>query len=421
MRRELGLQRLALLVFGVVLVLLFVGFAIAQGIGNPSVPSGDVAIVEDAPGDLGTISEADLEHGIAQAAASAGVKPVPKPGDKQYDELKETALGELIDRSWIQGQAEEMGISATPKEVAEELKKLKKQSFKSEAQYQKFLKEDHYTAADVNERVKVQIFTEEIQKQITAESSTPSSGEIEDYYEAAKSTQFTKPETREARSLTFKDKGAAEKAKAALEADDSPASWKKAAAKSTNPSAKKTGGLQKGLTSGQLPEPLGAAVFAAPSGQVEGPVKGTEGFTVFEVQKVEPGKVQSLEEVKSQISSQLGEQAQQQAFGRFIRGYGGKWKSRTFCASGFENERCSNVQGSGHPAEANPACYEADPKAPAEECPAAVPQVKPARPGTVDVLTPEGEKLAQRPVPAGGGASSEAPGLSGTPPVVPGE
>ena len=36
-------------VLAVLLVGLFVGVAIAQGIGNPSVPSGDVAVVEEAP------------------------------------------------------------------------------------------------------------------------------------------------------------------------------------------------------------------------------------------------------------------------------------------------------------------------------------------------------------------------------------
>ena len=421
-RRGPGLQRLALLAFGALLVLLFLGFAIAEGIGNPSVPSGDVAVIEDAPDDLGTISEADLDHAIDQAAASGGLKSTPKSGDKQYDELKETALGELLDRVWIQGEAEEMGIAATPKEVADELEKLKKQSFKGEKQYQAFLEEAHYTQADVNERVKVQIFTEEIQKQVSEVSSTPSSGEIEDYYEAAKSSQFTKPETRDVRSLLFKDKGAADKAKAQLEADDSAASWKKVAAKSDSATGKKTGGLQKGLTDGVTPEPLNKAVFAAPSGQVEGPVQGKDGYTVFEVEKIEPEKVQALEEVKSQISSQLGEQSQQQAFARFIRNYGSTWKSRTFCASDFTIERCSNFKGGGHPAEADPACYEADPKGGLpEDCPAPVAQVKPALPGSVDVLTPEGEKLAQRPQPSETAAAAEAGGLTGAPPVVPGE
>jgi len=417
-----GLQQLALLAFAGALVLLFVGFAIAQGIGNPSVPSGDVAIVEEAPDDLGTISEADLKHAIAQAAGQAGTKPVPKPGEKQYEELQETAFGELLDRIWIQGQAEETGISVTPKEVSEKLEQLKKQSFKSEAQYQKFLKEAHFTQADVNERVKVQVITEQIQKQITAEAPTPSNGEIEEYYEAAKSSQYVKPETRDARAVLYKDKGKAEKAKAELEKDDSVATWKRLAAKSGNSSTKKTGGLLKGVTDGQLPEPLNAAVFAAPSSQVEGPVKAQNGYTVFEVEKVTPETTQPLEEVKSQISSQLGEQAQQQIFARFLRNYGSTWKSRTFCASGFTIERCSNFKSDGRPAEANPACYEASPKGgPPEACPAPVTQVKPALPGTVSILTPEGEKLAQRPQPSGGESAAEAPGLTGAPPVTPGE
>jgi parvulin-like peptidyl-prolyl isomerase len=421
-RRTPGPQRLALLVFGAVLVLLFVGFAIAEGIGNPNVPSGDVAVIEDVPDDLGTITEGDLDHAIEQAASSAGAKSTPKPGDKQYDELKETALGELLDRVWIQGQAEEMGIAATPKEVSEKLEKLKKQEFKSEAQYNEVVKEAHFTEADVNERVKVQIFTEAIQKQISEVSSTPSSGEIEDYYEAAKSSQYTKPETRDVRLLVFKTKSEAETAKAQLEKDDSAGSWKRLAGKSSGAVAKKSGGLQKGVTDGQLPEPLNRAIFAAPTGQVEGLVKGPGGYTVFEVEKVEPEKIQSLEEVKSQISSQLGEQAQQQALARFIRNYGSTWKSRTFCVADFTIERCSNYKGDGHPAEADPACYEEDPKVGLpEDCPAPVAQIKPALPGSVDVLTPEGEKLAQRPTPSNAEATTEAGGLTGAPPVVPGE
>ena len=111
------MQRLALLAFAALLILLFAIFAIAQGIGNPSVPSGAVAKVEDAPEGLGTITEAQFKHALIQTAAQEKITPPPKPGDKKYDELKEKALGEVLDSIWIQGQAEEMGISVTPKEV----------------------------------------------------------------------------------------------------------------------------------------------------------------------------------------------------------------------------------------------------------------------------------------------------------------
>ncbi len=416
------MRRLALLAFAGLLVLLFVGFAIAQGIGSPSVSSGDVAVIEDAPEGLGTISEAQLRHSIVIAAAAGQVKPVPKPGDEKYDELKEAAFGELLESVWIQGLAEEMGITATPKEIAEELKKVETQQFKSKQQFQEFLKESHFTPADVKERITIQILTKQIQEEIQGEASVPSSREIEDYYEAAKSSQYTTPESRDIRTIINKDKAKVEEAKAQLEKDDSVKSWEKVAKEfSTDPATKGKGGLQEGVSEGSVPEPLSAAVFAAPQGEVEGPLKDSRGNVVFEVMKITPEKVQSLEEAKSAISTQLGEQASQQSIARFVRNFHSTWTSRTFCAEEFRaNERCANFKGDGRPAEADPACYEASPKKLAEACPAPVAQTKPAQPGSVSLLTPEGQRLAQRPHPAGEGAALPEGGEL-PPGIVPGE
>ncbi len=416
----MGLRRLALLGFAALLALLFLGFAIAQGIGNPSVPSGDVAIVEDAPEGIGTISEKDLEHAIEIAAVKAQIKSVPKPGDEKYEELQETALGELFDVVWIQGLAEEMGISVTSKEVAQELEKLKKQAFKTEKQYEEFLKESHYTAKDVDQLVKVQVLSTKIQEQLKEESSAPSSREIEEFYEEAKASQFTTPESRDIRIVVNKDKGKAEEAKATLEKDSSVKSWEEVAKKySTDPSTKGKGGLQSGVSEGQLSEPLNKAVFETEQGDLGGPVKESRGYVVFEVATIKKEKTSSLEEVKSQISSQLEEQASQQAFARFLRNYNSTWTSRTFCADGFRIKRCANAEGEAHPAEASPACYEANPKEPAEACPAPVTQVKPAQPGSVSLLEREGKKLTQRPRSAG--EESALPEGTELPPgVVPG-
>lgn len=397
-----GLKRFALLGFAALLVLLFVGFAIAQGIGNPSVPSGDVAKIEDAPAGLGTVSEDQLKHAILIAGAQGGVKSVPKPGSEKYEELKKAALGELLETIWLQGEAEEMGFSVTPKEVEEELKKIKSQAFKTEKQFEEFLKESHYTPEDVNQRVKAQILSTDIQEQLKEEAPVPSNGEIEEYYEAAKASQYTTPETREIRTILNKDKAKVEEAKAQLEKDDSGKSWEKVAKKySTDPATKGKGGLQAGVPEGQLPEPLNGAVFETGQGELGGPIEDSRGYIVFEVVTINKEKTSKLEEVKSQISTQLAEQASQQQLARFVRNFHSTWTSRTFCADGFTIERCSNFKGSGRSAEADPACYEANPKKPAEACPAPITQVKPAQPGSTTVLAPEGQKLAQRPRPAG--------------------
>jgi len=419
----MGLRRLALLGFAALLVLLIVGFAVAQGIGNPSVPSGDVAIVEDAPEGIGTVSEEQLKHAIVIAAAAGQIKPVPKPGSEKYEELQETALGEIFDTIWIQGLGEEMGISVTPKEVEQELEKLKKQAFKTEKQYEEFLEESHYTSEDVDQRVKIQVFNTKIQEQLKEESSVPSSREIEEYYEEAKSSQFTTPESRDIRIVVNKDKGKAEEAKAALEEDSSVKSWEEVAKKySTDPSTKGKGGLQSGVSEGQLSEPLNKAIFETDQGDLGGPVKESRGYVVFEVATIKKEKTSSLEEVKSQISSQLEQQASQQTFSSFLSNWNSTWRSRTFCAEGFETERCANYPAEKQlekAREASKACYEANPKEPAEACPAPVTQVKPAKPGSVSLLEPEGKKLAQRPRSAG--EESVLPEGAELPPgVVPG-
>lgn len=399
--KSAGLQRLVLLAFAALFILLFLIFAIAQGIGNPSVPSDAVAVVEDAPGDLGTVTEDEFDHALVQAAAQGQVKPVPKPGDEKYEELKKTAMEEVFDAIWIQGQAEEMGNSVTEAEIAKELEKLKKQAFKTEKQYREFLKEAHYTKADVIERVTLQMLSTQIQEQVTEESPVPSNSEIEDYYEAAKGSQYTTPESRDIRVIKNKDKAEVEAAKVALEKDDSNKSWEEVAKKYSTDTTKGSGGLQSAVTEGTLGEPLDGAVFAAPQGELEGPLPEGKTYTVYEVMKITPEKVQSLDETKSQISTQLAEQAKQQKLNAFLRNYNSTWKSRTFCAADFRTiERCSNVEGDGRPPESNPACFEADPKTPAEACPAPIPQVKPAQPGTVSPLNGEGQKLAQRPRPS---------------------
>jgi parvulin-like peptidyl-prolyl isomerase len=420
--RYAGRQRFALVLFGVLFVALFAGFAIVQGVGDPGIPSGDVALVKGVPDEVGKVGQEEFERALLQKAPEFGLKKAPKPGDKKYDEVKTAALGELLDAIWIQGQGEEMNIEVTPKQIETELEQIKEQNFKSDAAFAKFLKESHFTPEDVDIRVRLQILSTQIQQKLTSGAPPASESEVEDYYDAAKSTQFTQPSTRDIRAIVNKDAKKVEEAKAALEKDDSAKNWKVVAAKySEDPFTKSTGGLQAGVTeeSGRFPDGVEAAMFAAPLVKIEGPIEDSAGSYVFEVEKTTPEKVQELKEVKAQISTQLTQQAQQSSFSEFVTSYQSKWTSRTFCADGFVTERCSNYVSSGHPASAPPACYEADPKGgrPAD-CPAPVLALAPAVPGSVSILAPQGERLPQRPRPAGleeGKEGAEA-GLEGLPP-----
>ncbi|MBA3866452.1 MAG: peptidyl-prolyl cis-trans isomerase [Solirubrobacterales bacterium] len=401
-----------LVVFGALFVLLFAGFAIAQGgIGQPSVPSGDVALVQNVPSDVGNISEAAFKGALAHQVAESETKKAPKPGSKKAEELKEAALGELLDAAWIAGEAEELSISVTPKQIETELAQIKKTNFPTPASFKEFLKTSGFSEEDVNDKVELQLLSTQIQEQIAGETSPPSNAEIAANYEETKAAQYTTKASRDVRVIINENKGEVEKALQALEADNSPANWKVVAPKySSDPTTNKTGGLQKALTEELLASagPLKGAIFGAATNELVGPIKFQKNYVVLEVVKLNPEKVQSLGEVRSQISTTLTQEKQQTFFAEFVSEYESKWTSRTFCASGFVTKRCANFKGSGHPEGASAACYEgAKPKKKGQkeeaalECPAAVEQIKPAIPGSVTRVKPTGEQLVQRPRPEG--------------------
>ena len=429
--RAAGRQRLGLIVFGALFILLFVIFAIAQGLTSSSVSSGDAVRVTGVPSQFGDISEDRVKRAIERQGSEKGKKP-PKPGSKKYEELKKSAMTEAIEGAWIRGQAEEMDISVTEKQVEDELAAIKKQNFPTEASFQKFLKKSDFTEEEVNELVELQVFTKEIQAKVNAEAPKPSSDAVEAYYEAERATQFTTKESRDVRLILNEDKKEVEAAKAALEKDSSPGNWKKVAEKySSDPSSASKGGLQKGITEEFLKGPLKTAIFDSPTGELAGPVKFEKNWILVEVVKLTPGKVQTLAESKAQIESTLGQQTQQEYLSEFVADFETRWSNRTTCADDFLIEKCGNYVGDGRPANASPACYEEDPKTPAEECPAPVTPISPALPGTVSATKPKGEPFPQRPqpesageeqgeeVPAGAAPEGEAPAEA--PPAETGE
>jgi parvulin-like peptidyl-prolyl isomerase len=414
--------RRALLAFGILFVALFAIVAISVGIGNPSVPDGDVLLVEDAAGDRGNVSQAEFDHALELAAAGEQ-KEVPKPDSKEYDELKETALTGLVEGIWLEGQAEEMGIEVTPQKIQREFQKIKKENFPTEAEFKKFLKESKFTQEDIDERVKLQILAEEVQEELKEDPPAPSDQEVESYYEAAKATQYTKPPSRDIRLIVNKEEEKAEKALAKLEEGNTAGDWSRVAKEfSEDPATKDKGGLQKGVAEGTLEQELETPVFDAPEGQLEGPLKAPRGFVVFEVQTSTPETVEPLSAVASQIESQLTQELEQEQFAAFVTAFNTKWLSRTICAEDYLTPRCANFEGDGRPQGAPPGCYEADPKGGRPEaCPAPVFQAIPARPGSVTPLAPQGEPLAQRPHPAGEEKAPEE-GATGIPGAgVPGE
>ena len=392
-----GAQRVGLILFAVVFVALFVVFAVAEGLGAPSVPKGDIAKVSDAPADLANISEAEYKASLARQENSAGLKKPPKAGSKKAEELHNASIEELLSKTWIFGEAEELGIKVTQKEVETELEKVKKESFKTEKAFQEFLKEQNLTEEEVNELIELRIVQPKIQEKITKEGPAATEAEAKAKYEEEVATAYTKKPTRDIRVAVNEDKKEIEAAQKALEADNSEASWKKVT-KKYSPTTEANAGLQKEISEEFLVEPLKKDIFGAEVGELVGPVKQGKNYLLLAVTREHPETVQPFSEVKTTITTQLTQEKQSKYFTEWVSNtFQPKWTSRTHCASGFVVENCANFKGSGRPAGADPACYEANPKKPAKECPSPVVLNQPAVPGSVTVAKPEGERKPQGP------------------------
>ncbi len=322
------------------LVVFFVVVAIAQGIGNPSVPSGDVAVVQDAPD--GHISTTEFQAALEQAAAGQGVKKVPAPSDPSYAALHDAAMSDVLLSRWVRGEADERGITLSDSEISNQLQQIVKQQFGNQKKFQQFLKQAHFTPQQARDRVELQMMSNEIQKQVLPQNASVPDSEIKDYYEANKA-QFQQPETRDVRQILNKDQAKVVEAKSLLSKDDSAASWKKVAARfSTDKATKDSGGLRSAVAKGQSDPALENQIFSAQPGQVVGPFKAQAGVYLIEVQKINSAQTTPLSKVSPQIKQQLGQGLQSQMAQSFQQDFLDKWTARTFCADGYVIDRCEN-------------------------------------------------------------------------------
>jgi len=314
-----GARKFGLILFGAILVVLFAGIAIAQGVSKPGVESGDIITVQDVPDGKGSITEEDYNRSFEQTWKRGGLQAAPKEGDAQYDQVKEAAINDLLDQAWLAGEANELGVTATDREIDNELATIKKDQFPTPKAFNDFLKSSGFTMAEVRDRVELQVLSRKIQDQITKSVTDVPDSEIENFYESSKES-FTTPETRDIRLIVTDKKADAEQAISELGDDPTDEEFAKVAKKLSVHSSKTEGGKTV-ATEGAFPDPAGADIMSAEAGTIEGPIESGKQFYVFRVTKITPEETKPLDDVRDQIKQQLLPTLQQQAMSDFVSDY----------------------------------------------------------------------------------------------------
>jgi foldase protein PrsA len=419
-----------MIAFAALLAGVIVLIAATSGIGKPSLPNDDlVAFVEDAPD--GEVTQEEFDLAVEQAAARQQIREVPEPGTPQYDLLQETAMADLLLSRWVGGEAEDLGIEVSDREIDQELETIINEQFGGEKQFDRFLEQSNFSDEDARERVRLQLLSQRIQQDVLgSEAPDVPDQEVQDYYNE-NIEQFETPETRDVRTLLNPDEGEAQEALDTLSEDSSPASWKKVTKQlSTDEATSGLGGLRQGVTAGQNEPQLDEAIFSAPEGQLVGPLETDAGFYVFQVDAINAATTQELDDqTRQQIEQTLASQEQQELAAAYQADFLEKWRARTVCADDFAIDRCSNAppppdactgDDEGEEEAVDPATGQ-----PTEGCPAPVPSTRPVPPTSsgdpAATGLPQGPQGLTAPAPALPPGTEQIPGVpqTGAPPGTP--
>jgi foldase protein PrsA len=261
--------------------------------------------------------------------------------ETQYKSLQSEVLGFLISSQWVIGEASSLGVKLSDAEVKKEFAKIKTAQFPKAAEFEKFLATSGQSVSDLLLRVKLNLLSQKIQKQIIKKKSNVTQAQITKYYEENKSKYGT-PEKRNVRIVLTKTEAAAQSAKKEIESGKSFASV--ASKDSIDPTSKANGGLLKEVVKGEEEKALDTAIFSAAKNKLGGPVKTPFGYYVYEVVSITTGTQEPLSKVQSTIKQQLIATGEQSALSKFVKGFKKKWQAKTECRSGYMAADCKGYK-----------------------------------------------------------------------------
>jgi len=273
-----------------------------------------------------------------------------KTNDRPRAELRDQVVQQLVYSQWIEGEAEDRGVSVDDAAVRRDFERQKRLSFPHEAEFRRYLESSGQKEADILERVRIDLLSSRIRDEVTGGEQKVTDQQVADYYERNKA-EFSEPERRDVRVVLTKTRAQAAAARAALAGG---ASWNAVARRhSIDRASRSSGGKLPAVRRDEQSKPLGDAMFAAPAGKLTGPVKTRDGYYVLEVTRVFRPRPQSLDEARPTIERLLVSEGRRDKLDAFTESFREKWRSRTECREGYITPECGNGPDEPTPTQAS--------------------------------------------------------------------
>ena len=283
----------------------------------------DAVVVVDGVKLTKTMLEKDLNTKMAVIKSQV-------PADKLNqvkNEVRAKIINNFIMRTLFANEVNRLKITASEKEIADAINKLK-ESLPPKVTYDEFLRKNGLTKDQAKEEIRLGVKIEKFVKSSIPENPKVTDKEINDFYKSNKD-KFVMPESVHARHILVKTTPG-DDAKTLAEKKERAESIRKellggadfaqmASAKSDCPSAQAGGDLGV-FVKGQMVKPFDEAAFSQKEKEI-GPVVKTEyGYHIIQVIKHEGPKAVSMnEEIKAKISAYLKGQKQEQAYEALLK------------------------------------------------------------------------------------------------------
>jgi foldase protein PrsA len=322
------------------LTLALVALAGCGGGGNDKVPADAVAVVDGTK-----IKRSDYNQIVAQAKRSYKnqKREFPKAGSQEFQTLKNQVVQFLVQREQFEQEAEALDVKITDKQVDERLAQIQKQYFGGDKKkFDKQLKDQGLTEAQVRKDIRSQIISEKIFAEVTGKVKVTDQ-QVEEYYNKNKS-QYSQPESREVRHILVKTRAKADDIYNQLKGG---ADFATLAKKFSEDTGSKANGGKLTISKGQTVAPFDQTAFLLKTNEISKPVKTEFGFHVIQpLGEIKPAKVTPLKDVKESIRQQLAQTKKNEAMTKWVEELKKDYQDKVSYAVGFTPPPAATTTGS---------------------------------------------------------------------------
>jgi parvulin-like peptidyl-prolyl isomerase len=301
------------------------------GGGKPTdVPADAIAVVGK-----DTIKKSELQDLFARARATYKLqkRPFPKPGTRDYANLKDELVRFLVQESEYRQEAASIGVKVSDGDVEKRLKGIEKSGYGGdEKKFEAALRQQGLTLAQARGLIRDRLIQEGIYKKITGNVKV-SQSEIEAYYKQQKA-QFSEPDTRSVRHILVKTKAKADAIYSQLQQGASFAAL--ARKDSVDTGTARVGGKYT-ARKGQDDPAFDRVAFSLKNGQIAKPVKSQFGWHIIQaLGPVKKGTVTPLSKVEGAIRGQLLTQKRSSVIQHWNAQFNERWNRRVTYAPGYK-------------------------------------------------------------------------------------